>query len=59
MARMIARKGIRSKENRTYDPISNLPKSSYIIAWIIHKIVAANTYLSENIKDEIEKSYKE
>jgi hypothetical protein len=29
------------------------------ITWIIHKIVTKNTYLSENSKGEIEKSYEE
>jgi hypothetical protein len=34
-------------------------QSAITLTWIIHKIVAKNTYLSENIKDTIEKSYKE
>jgi hypothetical protein len=35
------------------------PSDRKALTWIIHKMVANNTYLSENNKGEIKKSYEE
>jgi hypothetical protein len=48
------------KASQTPDDLFNwILKRGMNLTWIIHKIVANKTYLSENSKGEIEKSYEE
>jgi hypothetical protein len=52
--------GFPALSRRLWRAISGfLHRKSEYLSWIIHKIVANNTYLSENIKGEIEKSHEE
>jgi hypothetical protein len=52
---------IKFNEKANLDPVrfGGLKTRKIFLAWIIHKNVTKNTYLSENIKGTIEKSYGE